>query len=239
MARETGILEDWHDARGFGFIRRPGGAKIYVHMKSIGKSTERPKPGDILHLRSRRRRQRPAGRDQCPEQRAAAPAQVRRQTGAEGPTRHAHGYTRGVTAPRTAARRAWHAQHFDARRRRRGHHRSARQQHHARAASPLGWPALSDRGDRLVAVLSGRQARRRKAAMARAGTPPPPARPHLRHRRRTARPARPAPQDLQARLRDDHSADHRAPRAHAWPDHVRRLCARAGSATSSAAPSTG
>ncbi len=48
MAREKGILEDWHDARGFGFIRRPGGAKLYVHMKSIGKSTERPKPGDLL-----------------------------------------------------------------------------------------------------------------------------------------------------------------------------------------------
>ena len=48
MAREKGILEDWHDARGFGFIRRPGGAKLYVHMKSIGKSTERPKPGDTL-----------------------------------------------------------------------------------------------------------------------------------------------------------------------------------------------
>ncbi len=48
MAREKGILEDWHDARGFGFIRRPGGGKLYVHMKSIGKSTERPRPGDTL-----------------------------------------------------------------------------------------------------------------------------------------------------------------------------------------------
>lgn len=49
MARENGILEDWHDARGFGFIRRPGAlGKIYVHMKAIGKSTERPKPGDKL-----------------------------------------------------------------------------------------------------------------------------------------------------------------------------------------------
>jgi uncharacterized membrane protein YsdA (DUF1294 family)/cold shock CspA family protein len=49
VAREKGILEDWHDARGFGFIRRPGAAgKIYVHMKSIGKSNERPKPGDEL-----------------------------------------------------------------------------------------------------------------------------------------------------------------------------------------------
>lgn len=49
MAREKGILEDWHDARGFGFIRRPGAAgKLYVHMKAIGKSSERPKAGDIL-----------------------------------------------------------------------------------------------------------------------------------------------------------------------------------------------
>ena len=48
MTREKGILEDWHDQRGFGFIRRPRGGKLYVHMKSIGKSTERPKAGDIL-----------------------------------------------------------------------------------------------------------------------------------------------------------------------------------------------
>ncbi len=48
MAREKGILEDWHDARGFGFIRRPDGSKLYIHMKSIGKSIDRPKPGDAL-----------------------------------------------------------------------------------------------------------------------------------------------------------------------------------------------
>lgn len=49
VTHEKGILEDWHDARGFGFIRRPGNAgKIYVHMKSIGKSVDRPKPGDVL-----------------------------------------------------------------------------------------------------------------------------------------------------------------------------------------------
>ncbi|MDP3495343.1 MAG: DUF1294 domain-containing protein [Hyphomonadaceae bacterium] len=48
MARETGILVDWHDTRGFGFIQRPAGGKIYVHMKSIGKSVERPKVGDSL-----------------------------------------------------------------------------------------------------------------------------------------------------------------------------------------------
>jgi uncharacterized membrane protein YsdA (DUF1294 family)/cold shock CspA family protein len=49
VARETGVLVDWRDERGFGFIRRPGTAgKIYVHMKSIGKSVDRPKHGDKL-----------------------------------------------------------------------------------------------------------------------------------------------------------------------------------------------
>lgn len=49
MARERGVLVDWRDERGFGFIRRPGAAgKIYVHMKSIGKSVDRPKHGDTL-----------------------------------------------------------------------------------------------------------------------------------------------------------------------------------------------
>ena len=49
MTRETGVLVDWRDERGFGFIRRPGTAgKIYVHMKSIGKSVDRPKHGDKL-----------------------------------------------------------------------------------------------------------------------------------------------------------------------------------------------
>jgi uncharacterized membrane protein YsdA (DUF1294 family)/cold shock CspA family protein len=49
VTRETGVLVDWRDDRGFGFIRRPGSAgKIYVHMKSIGKSVDRPKHGDKL-----------------------------------------------------------------------------------------------------------------------------------------------------------------------------------------------
>lgn len=48
MTRERGKLEDWLDHRGFGFIRRPDGSKLYVHMKSIGKSTERPKAGEWL-----------------------------------------------------------------------------------------------------------------------------------------------------------------------------------------------
>lgn len=49
MTREQGELVDWRDERGFGFIQRPGGAgKIYVHMKSIGKSVDRPKPGDHM-----------------------------------------------------------------------------------------------------------------------------------------------------------------------------------------------
>jgi uncharacterized membrane protein YsdA (DUF1294 family)/cold shock CspA family protein len=48
VTRETGVLVDWRDKRGFGFIRRPDGDKIYVHMKSIGKSVDRPSPGDKL-----------------------------------------------------------------------------------------------------------------------------------------------------------------------------------------------
>lgn len=49
MTREKGELVDWLDHRGFGFIQRPGdGGKIYVHMKSIGKSVDRPKIGDRL-----------------------------------------------------------------------------------------------------------------------------------------------------------------------------------------------
>jgi uncharacterized membrane protein YsdA (DUF1294 family)/cold shock CspA family protein len=49
VTRETGVLVDWRDERGFGFIRRPGNAgKIYVHMKSIGKSVDRPRHGDKL-----------------------------------------------------------------------------------------------------------------------------------------------------------------------------------------------
>lgn len=49
MAREKGDLVDWLDDRGFGFIQRPGGAgKLYVHMKSIGKSVDRPRIGDRL-----------------------------------------------------------------------------------------------------------------------------------------------------------------------------------------------
>jgi uncharacterized membrane protein YsdA (DUF1294 family)/cold shock CspA family protein len=48
VTRETGVLVDWRDKRGFGFIRRPGGDKIYVHMKSIGKSVDRPSPGDKM-----------------------------------------------------------------------------------------------------------------------------------------------------------------------------------------------
>jgi uncharacterized membrane protein YsdA (DUF1294 family)/cold shock CspA family protein len=49
VTREQGELVDWRDERGFGFIQRPGGAgKIYVHMKSIGKSVDRPKPGDHM-----------------------------------------------------------------------------------------------------------------------------------------------------------------------------------------------
>ena len=49
MSRETGELIDWKDDRGFGFIRRPGGAEtIFVHIRSIRRSGERPRVGDRM-----------------------------------------------------------------------------------------------------------------------------------------------------------------------------------------------
>ncbi len=93
MAREKGTLEDWHDQRGFGFIRRPDGSKIYVHMKSIGKSVDRPKPGDTrtyeigegaggrpAAVKARileKPAPAPAAPSVAPAQPAAAPAQAR------------------------------------------------------------------------------------------------------------------------------------------------------------------
>lgn len=49
MARETGELIDWKDDRGFGFIRRPENAgDLFVHIKSIRATSQRPKLGDRL-----------------------------------------------------------------------------------------------------------------------------------------------------------------------------------------------
>jgi uncharacterized membrane protein YsdA (DUF1294 family)/cold shock CspA family protein len=48
MTRETGELVDWKDDRGFGFIRRPDGVEIFVHIRSIRRASERPKIGDRM-----------------------------------------------------------------------------------------------------------------------------------------------------------------------------------------------
>jgi uncharacterized membrane protein YsdA (DUF1294 family)/cold shock CspA family protein len=49
VTRETGELIDWNNERGFGFIKRPGAlGTIYVHIKAIGRSMDRPKVGDQL-----------------------------------------------------------------------------------------------------------------------------------------------------------------------------------------------
>ncbi len=49
MARETGRLTKWFDDRGFGFIRRDGGAgELYIHIKDIQRDGHRPAVGDRM-----------------------------------------------------------------------------------------------------------------------------------------------------------------------------------------------
>jgi uncharacterized membrane protein YsdA (DUF1294 family)/cold shock CspA family protein len=80
VARETGELVDWRDERGFGFIRRPAGGDLYVHIKTIGKSVDRPKVGDRLsYLVAPGKNGRPTAVEVeilAPKQRAAPAAHV-------------------------------------------------------------------------------------------------------------------------------------------------------------------
>jgi uncharacterized membrane protein YsdA (DUF1294 family)/cold shock CspA family protein len=46
VARETGELTKWFDDRGFGFIRRDSGGELYVHIKDIERTGQRPAAGD-------------------------------------------------------------------------------------------------------------------------------------------------------------------------------------------------
>jgi len=50
MARQTGRLADWDDARGFGFIETDEGTRLFVHISSFGPSTIRPRIGDRVRF---------------------------------------------------------------------------------------------------------------------------------------------------------------------------------------------
>ena len=47
MERQTGILKDWNDEKGFGFLRpEAGGPNIFIHIKDIRNSSGKPSIGD-------------------------------------------------------------------------------------------------------------------------------------------------------------------------------------------------
>ena len=49
MQRQEGILIQWDDAKGYGFISpRGGGAKLFVHIKAFDLRAERPHEGEVL-----------------------------------------------------------------------------------------------------------------------------------------------------------------------------------------------
>ncbi len=45
-ARQSGVVTNWHDERGFGFIRpQDGGPDLFLHVKSFQNALERPRDG--------------------------------------------------------------------------------------------------------------------------------------------------------------------------------------------------
>jgi uncharacterized membrane protein YsdA (DUF1294 family)/cold shock CspA family protein len=51
MKKQSGTLQRWDDARGFGFIADQKGRDIFVHVTAFGKIRSRPKDGDKVLFR--------------------------------------------------------------------------------------------------------------------------------------------------------------------------------------------
>jgi len=51
MKKQSGTLQRWDDARGFGFIADRKGRDIFVHVTAFGKIRSRPKAGDKVLFR--------------------------------------------------------------------------------------------------------------------------------------------------------------------------------------------
>ncbi|HTL42457.1 MAG TPA: DUF1294 domain-containing protein [Pseudolysinimonas sp.] len=45
-ARETGTVRVWNSARGYGFVRRPDGSDLFLHIKAFPRETPDPEVGD-------------------------------------------------------------------------------------------------------------------------------------------------------------------------------------------------
>ena len=53
-----GRIEQWDDARGFGFVRplesQPGSARAFVHVRAIARAGRRPADGDLVRYETER-----------------------------------------------------------------------------------------------------------------------------------------------------------------------------------------
>ncbi|MBX3195985.1 MAG: cold shock and DUF1294 domain-containing protein [Microbacteriaceae bacterium] len=47
-ARETGVLHTWNPERGFGFLTRPDGSDLFVHVKAFPRESEPPAVGEQI-----------------------------------------------------------------------------------------------------------------------------------------------------------------------------------------------
>ncbi|WP_197464942.1 cold shock domain-containing protein, partial [Alcanivorax sp. HI0003] len=51
MKKQAGVLKQWDDARGFGFITDKKGRDIFVHVSAFEGSRSRPKAGEKVRFR--------------------------------------------------------------------------------------------------------------------------------------------------------------------------------------------